>query len=331
MLFITNRVIKESIKSDVGRRITFDIDNNNAGQSVFFCERESANTYKELGSQDFFAKMRDSEAEQILLYIHGYSNLPEEHVFPRSEMLQTLFDGEQEDLIQVVPLIWPCDNDITVLEDYYDDQKAADASALAFARMLEKFKIWQANQQRNVSNIDECCRKRINVLAHSMGNRVFREALRHWAKYEGEHKIPQLFRNSFLAAADIVNESLEKGKAGYLISQASRNVTVYYAGDDLALRSSKVINLRNGIASRRLGHTGPEDPSKVSQNVYSVDCDEVNSKYDFPSGHSYFLDNGEDIQEGQAPVPGEVFKHMLNSINTGRVKDNPPRSKHIIL
>jgi len=39
-------------------------------------------------------------------------------------------------------------------------------------------------------------------------------------------------------------------------SQASRNVSVYYAFDDLALRSSKISILRNKVASRRQGHTG---------------------------------------------------------------------------
>ncbi len=322
MLFITNRAINENVKSEIGRTVSLDIDNNNAGQSVYFCKREHPEFYKELGSKVFFSELKTSRAKQILIYIHGYSNLPEENIFPRAMQLQKLFDEREKDLVQVVPLIWPCDNDVTVLEDYWDDQKAADASAFAFARVLEKFKIWQINQQNDGSDY---CSKRINVLAHSMGNRVLREALRAWAKYEGEHKIPQLFRNSFLVAADVVNESLEKGQAGYFISQASRNVSVYYAGDDLALRASKVINQKNGIASKRLGHSGPDDIAKVSKNIYAIDCDEVNTEYDSLAGHSYFL------TDKSKQNPGVVFNHILNSIKTGRVLVDSRDGRSIIL
>jgi len=104
-----------------------------------------------------------------------------------------------------------------------------------------------------------------------MGNRVFRETLSVWNKYDLANGVPLLFRNTILMAADIVNESLEENEDGRLISQASRNVSVYYASDDLALRSSKISNLRNKVASRRLGHTGPEDCRKVQSNVYSID------------------------------------------------------------
>lgn len=64
---------------------------------------------------------------------------------------------------------------------------------------------------------------------------------------------------------------------------------VYHASDDLALHASKASNLNNKIASRRLGHTGPEDIDKTPKNVYSVDCDDVNNSYDLPKGHSYFV------------------------------------------
>ena len=74
----------------------------------------------------------------------------------------------------------------------------------------------------------------------------------------------------------------QKGEKGELISHASRNVVVYFASDDLALRSSKVANLKNKIASRRLGHTGPENMTLTSANVYAVDCDDVNTAYDMP-------------------------------------------------
>jgi hypothetical protein len=117
-------------------------------------------------------------------------------------------------------------------------------------------------------------------------------------------------------AADVVNESLEREQKGIQICQASRNVSVYFASDDLALRASKASNLKNRIASRRLGHTGPEDMGKVPGNVYAVDCDNLNTRYDTPTGHSYFLYDQDGKKGGK---PGEVFKHICHSMDTGRV------------
>jgi len=127
-----------------------------------------------------------------------------------------------------------------------------------------------------------------------------------WNKYDLANGVTLLFRNTILMAADIGNENLEEKHEGRLNSHSSRK------SDDLALRSSKISNLKNKIASRRLGHTGPEDCNKVQSNVYSIDCDNFNNKYDPPKGHSYFLsDDNDDI--------GALFEHMFNTIKTGRV------------
>ena len=119
-----------------------------------------------------------------------------------------------------------------------------------------------------------------------------------------------------MVAADVVNETLVPGESGRYISAACRNVTVYFASDDWALRASKVTNLKSKIVSRRLGRTGPEDMSKVASNVYAVDCDDFNNTLDPPAGHSYFLTDA-------AGHPSPVFPHLLRSLRTGRVHADP--------
>jgi len=265
------------------------------------------------------SKLRESKAKQLLFFIHGFSNLPEPDIFPRAAKLQEYFDKKEPNLVEVIPIIWPCDNDLGIVKDYWDNQKSADKSAFSFARVLQFFMAW-----RDKAPEDSPCLKRINILAHSMGNRVFRETLSVWNKYDLANGVPLLFRNTFLMAADIVNESLEHHKEGRLISQASRNVSVYYASDDLALRSSKISNLKNMVASRRLGHTGPENTKNIQSNVYTIDCDNFNNQYDSPKGHSYFLnDDNNKI--------GVVFEHMFNTLKTGRVfVDDKVNRKHIL-
>ena len=319
MLFVTNREPKGSIRTRKGRAYRFDLNKNAPSNSIYCCERLGEDNYIEIGSHDLMSRLRNCDAKQLLFYIHGFSNLPEPDIFPRTRDLQELFDDKEANLVLVVPIIWPCDNDLGIVGDYWDDQKSADKSAFSFSRVLQKFLKW-----RDEGPDDAPCLKSINILAHSMGNRVFRETLSAWNQYDLANGVPLLFRNTILMAADIVNESLEYDDSGKLISQASRNVSVYFASDDLALRSSKVSNLKNKIASRRLGHTGPENMDKVQSNVYAIDCDNFNNDYDFPQGHAYFLDDG----NGSA---GVVFNHMFDTIKTGRVKvDNEADRRHIL-
>ncbi len=319
MLFITNREPQGSIRTRANRVYTFDLKKNAPSNSIYCCERLGKDSYIELGAKGLMSRLRDSNAKQLLFFIHGFSNLPEPDIFPRVAKLQEYFDTKEQDLMQVVPLIWPCDDDFGIIKDYWDDQKSADLSAFSFSRALQFFMTWRDKEPE-----DAPCLKRINILAHSMGNRVFRETLSVWNKYDLANGVPLLFRNTILMAADIVNESLEEDQEGRLISQSSRNVSVYYASDDLALRSSKISNLKNKVASRRLGHTGPEEMKKTQSNVYAIDCDNFNNKYDSPKGHSYFL-NDEDNNIGV------VFEHLFNTIKTGRVHvDDKGNRKHIL-
>lgn len=322
MLFITNRNPVGSIRSRIGRNIRFDDNNNSTANSAFYCHRDEHGHYTEIGSQTLMGHLRTTPHRQILLYFHGFNNLPERDIFPNAQKLQQLLDDVEPNLALVVPLIWPCDNDFGLIKDYWDDQKSADMSSYAFARVLEKFMAWRDSPANEPAS--NPCTKRINLLSHSMGNRVLRETLRTWYRYDLMEGVPLLFRNIFMLAPDIVNESLEIGGHGEFITHAARNVTVYYAADDLALRASKVSNLKNKIASRRLGHTGPEDMSKVRKNVYAIDCDNFNNRYDTPLGHTYFL---HDDQGG----PGKVFSHIAATLKHGRVFPHDPDRRTDIL
>ena len=91
-----------------------------------------------------------------------------------------------------------------------------------FARLLGKFDTWRRKEAQSANP----CTKRINVLAHSMGNCVLRNALQTWAKKDAHGDMPQLFRNVFMAAADVVNHTLEPGESGQYIAQSARNVVV---------------------------------------------------------------------------------------------------------
>ncbi len=313
MLFATNRALKEGptpVKPDgsyrLPRPINFNLENNQAEQAIYFCRRISSNNYVEIGNRAFFTELKNSSAKQIVLFLHGYSALPEPAIFPTAGNLQALFDRKANGDILVVPLIWPCDSDIGAVQDYFDDQIAADASDIAYARMFEKFLSWR---ERN-STLEEPCTKPINLLAHSMGNRVLRGAIARTIEYFQPRGFPLIFRNTFMVAADVSNNTLDFGQAGEYIAHGSRNVIVYFAADDLAMRASKVANM--SITARRLGHTGPERIVNVPRNVFALDCADFNNVYDNPIGHGYFLTD-------PSGNPGLLFDHMWECIVRGRV------------
>lgn len=318
MLFITNRKLLNINGQEIyPRSISFDLETNASTNEVYFCARDDYGQYQELGSRWFFEEIRSTPYEQILLYIHGYSNQPEDDIFTNTLLLQQYFNVKQLHKILVIPIIWPCDNDLGIIKDYWDDQISADMSGYSIQRALSFF-YFRQNQDEHK------CYKFINVLAHSMGNRVLRQSLNCWKKYTTSYSIPKIFRNTFMVAPDIVNESLEYGNSGEAICLSSRNVIVYHANDDLALRASKIANLKNNIASRRLGHSGPEDLINTPKNVFTVDCDNVNNNYDFPKGHTYFLPNTDSDENNK------VLEHIYRMLENGRFfEDNG--TKNLVL
>lgn len=72
-------------------------------------------------------------------------------------------------------------------KDYWDDQ-----SAFSFARVLDKFPDWHNSADANPQS--DPCRNGTGMISPT--------------------EYPLIFRNTFLVAAGIVNESLEKGRPG---------------------------------------------------------------------------------------------------------------------
>ncbi|TAD95591.1 MAG: alpha/beta hydrolase, partial [Bacteroidetes bacterium] len=201
MLFITNCPLNEGNRFVEERSISFSIINNLPEHNVYFCERISEGNYREFGGQRFMSELKHSHYSQVLIYIHGQTSQPERDVFPMVEKLQQLFDRQEEDLVQVVPMIWPCYDPEVSETHFWSDQKSADSSEFAYGRVLESFMAWRESAKQD----ETPCLKRINILAHSMGARVIRGALLNWAKYDRGGSIPMIFRNIFLTAPDLGN------------------------------------------------------------------------------------------------------------------------------
>ena len=153
MLFITNRFPTDSIRTVADRPFEFDLSNNAPSHSVYFCQRKSKKKLVELGSKAFLDHLHEAPQRQVLLYIHGFSNLPDD-VFANVEEFQRLCDQTSAKEVLVIPVIWPCDNDLGIVKDYWDDQKSADYSAISLARALSLFLKWR--DEREAAGLDSC-------------------------------------------------------------------------------------------------------------------------------------------------------------------------------
>ena len=102
MLFVTNRRIEGSRRSQPGRGIAFAQGDQEPGASLFFCQRLGPEQYVELTAVPFFSRLRRSRHRQLLFYVHGFSCQPEARVFPDALRLQALCDALDPDLAEVV-------------------------------------------------------------------------------------------------------------------------------------------------------------------------------------------------------------------------------------
>lgn len=312
MLFITNRIPNQSAQSQPNRTISFNYQNTDISKWLYFCERKGKDDYIEITSSPFFAQLKSlPNHTQILFYIHGFNNNMEPDVFGRANQLESLINATSPELVKVIPIIWPCDDDSSakLIDDYWDDQKAADHSGVAFARLFWKFDNWR----HDIEQLEQPCFKRINVLAHSMGNRVLVNAMKEWVEDKQHTGMPQLFRNVFMVAADVENEILEPDQKGRHIVDSARNTLVYFAGDDLAMPAAKIVNVYARTLSRRMGMTGPETLRKLPERkVFEIDCDDFNNQFDPPFGHTYFLTD-------RNGLVSPLIEHVCKAIQTGRV------------
>ena len=260
------------------RPVRFALDDPRPYPTGCFCEykRKDAGKHEredagnEIGLQRFLHRLWTAWNSEVLLYIHG-TGAPDA-VLKENERLQKQCDRAEPGLVDVVPVLWPSPDFRTRTGGNDQDADTQPASAAPGDSIASSV----GNVLRTLLGSRDhqplTSRKRISVLANGTGARMLRDALASWA--DDASPLYGVFRNIFLVAADIGQRTLEADRHGRCLSDAARNVTVYYANDDWAF-SSTVTQRRRAAATRRLGQAGPADLSAMAQNVYAVDCDNV--------------------------------------------------------
>ncbi len=138
-----------------------------------------------------------------------------------------------------------------------------------------------------------------------MGCYVLRYALQQAQKIDdGTRKIPRIFDEVILVAADEDSDAFEYDYKLKLLPNTAKRITVYFNQDDVAL----TISDRLKGNPDRLGHDGADKPNNLSSKVVLVEVSQnaVNGAIE----HSYYLNDrvGTDIIEVLQGIPSENIR-----------------------
>ncbi len=207
----------------------------------------------------------------VLLFVHGF-NTPFDDALIRSAQLSVdlsrrgAFDAGAPMLFS-----WPSAGQVS-LDDYRGDQ----ARSLEAAPYLEEF-LDLITDNTKIS--------RINIVAHSMGNRILTEALESYAQdYLERHRRDDLEFRIILVAADVDRDIFEATTG--VLDNLQANVTIYTSDADRALHVSEIVN-----SKLRLGDTNGDKPFIRADPYYeTVDATGIATEL-FGLGHNYYSDN----------------------------------------
>jgi len=194
----------------------------------------------------------DPEDRQVLVFVHGYKTSFADAAIRAA---QIGFDLKSAGAIALYS--WPSTNQS---QGYFADQNRADASEKLFADFLELL-------------VTKVGATRVNIIAHSMGNRLLSRAMSQVSNKLAEAKVK--FGAIILAAPDIDVDLFERLATAYPL--LSEKTTMYVSSRDRALFFSKSLQ-----DSDRAGLT---PPITVVNGIDTI----VVSKVDLSLlGHGYF-------------------------------------------
>lgn len=194
-------------------------------------------------------------AQDVFLYVHGFNQSFSEAVLRSAQIAHDVgFPGRP------AVFTWPSQSSVN---EYGADRTMAGRSIDALAQVLDDLSTAAARKG-----------SRVHLLAHSLGNHLLLNAVARLSRRDppGGKKEPR-FGHVILAAPDV--GALEFNNLLPFLQAASRRVTYYYCGQDMALQISQEVNRYEPV-----GRFAFLDP-----RLDTINADAANTTF---LGHSYF-------------------------------------------
>src|SRR3984893_5871039 len=228
--------------------------------------------------------------KDLLVFIHGFANAFEAAIsraaFNREWFASSPVAGAD---MTVLAFSWPSEGALIAVPPHFlsgayrADQARAGSSGAHLAWFLDEIK--SLGDEAKLQNP----RRRVVLLAHSMGNFALAAGVQAWFLSRGATAI---FDYAVLAAADEIDKSFELPPGARLsrLPDLAAGISVYYSLRDVAMFLSQAINL-----TERLGFDGPANKSSPTQyppnrfrSINCTDLNDYNSIVPPDSSHQYY-------------------------------------------
>lgn len=249
-------------------------DVSQISEQTQFAEVDGAGITKLLNGQQVEQAMGEMKDKKILIFVHGFDTPQPYGYYEDIQVnIQNLDPGSQYDTM--IGYVWPCES-----LDYLAAKGNIEIVAPRFRNFLM--------QLRPMAS-------RVDVLAHSLGNRLVLVA----SNITPDTSNSGLISNFFSIAPAVAEDSIDKDETFYQSVLNCNNMYVFYSKRDSTLKWKYPLVEWN----EALGYGGDEHPDDLPGNVQFVDCTAVidsHSGYLFSPRIYHFL---QQVQSNQIPGP----------------------------
>jgi len=209
--------------------------------------------------------------KHLTLFIHGYYTKWQDTVVRYDAIAKQLFDGP-DSLGELIAFDWPSKGSLL---GYLPDREEARKTGDDLTNVLQELYDWMSGKQEDaVKNLDDACRAKTSIIAHSMGNYALEYAMNALWTRKNRPLLVSLMQEVVMVAADVDNDLFRNGETvshgdGEGLANLSYRITALYTGRDNVLGASAGLK---HFGKRRLGRAGLDRTCDVPDNVWDVDC-----------------------------------------------------------
>lgn len=183
---------------------------------------------------------------------------------------EQLFDGP-DSLGKLISFDWPSKGSLL---GYLPDRAEARKTGDDLTNVLSQLYDWMMDEQvAAAQNLDDACRAKTLVIAHSMGNYGLEYAMNALWTRKNRPLLVSLMQEVIMVAADVDNdifrnrENVSHGD-GEGLANLSYRITALYTGRDNVLGASAGLK---HFRKRRLGRAGLDDTYPVPDKMWDID------------------------------------------------------------
>ena len=227
-------------------------------------------------STHFFKDLKEDMEKNadVLIFIHGY-NVSWKEAAASAMSLQFMLNRNRKQTdkeIIVVLFSWPSNGSMMPFAAYKSDRSDARDSAQAVGRAVLKLKDFLAEiKPKHEDEKMRPCFNSIHLLAHSMGNYVLQNSLVKIKGYSSGNRMPRIFDNIFMCAADVDDDCLEEGQKMAQLHDLCNHISIYHNKGDVAMYISDYTKGH----PQRLGNAGVARPQLVHNKIQQINCSKI--------------------------------------------------------